>query len=298
VKALRIALPWLTALAVLGFLFQRIDARATWSALAGADVVHYAALACVFSLVWLGIDAAVLARLFGPLGAKLRWAEMVRERAATYPLMIVSFHLASAALVARLARHTRARLSTLGGGMLVHYVADLAALCSVSLAGTLLLDTALAVALRPVLALLALGAGGLLAAGRLARRVLADRPVVDALAALTSADLAWVVAGRCAWYASFSVFVWTTAPCFDLAFSAGDVAARMPIVLAVAALPIAPAGIGTAQAALLALFSDLGPEPRLFAYGLVFGATSIVLRLPLGALALWRESALAHGEAS
>lgn len=297
-KALRITLPWGTALVILGFLFHRVDAGATWSALAEADTARYAALACVFSLVWLGIDAAVLTRLFAPLGVRLRWLEMARERAATYPLMIVSFHLASAALVARLGRLGQARLTTLGGGMLVHYVADLAALCSVSLAGTLLLDGGLAAALRPVLALLALGAAGLLVAGRLARRALARRPVVDALAALDSADLAWVIAGRCAWYASFSVFVWSTAPCFDLTFPLADVAARMPIVLAVAALPIATGGIGTSQAALLALFSDLGSQPHLLAYGLVFGATLIVLRLPIGALALWRGGALAHGEAS
>jgi hypothetical protein len=298
VKTLRIALPWLGALAILSFLFYRIDAQATWSALADADVARYVVLACGFSLLWLAIDAAVLTRLFGALGAELGWLEMARERAATYPLMIVSFHLASAALVARLARRTRARLATLGGGMLVHYAGDLAALCSVSLAGALTLDGRLALALRLPLALLALGSAALLVAGRLARRRLIERPVVEALALLSGADLALLFAGRCAWYASFGAFVWSTAPCFDLAFSLGDVAARVPIVLAVAGLPIAPAGIGTAQAALLALFDGLGPQPRLFAYGLVFGATLIVLRLPIGALALWRSGPLAHGEVS
>ena len=77
-KALRIALPWATALAVLGFLFQRVDLRATWAALGDADVLRYALVAGAFSLVWLGIDAAVLARLFAPLGARLRWSRASR----------------------------------------------------------------------------------------------------------------------------------------------------------------------------------------------------------------------------
>ena len=298
-RQLRIALPWLTALAILAFLFARIDAQATWSALARADALRYAGLACAFSLLWLALDATVLRNLFAPLGAELRWVDMLRERAATYPLMVVSFHLASAALVARLARRTPVGLARLGGGMLVHYLGDLAALAGVSLAAAWSLEGPLAGALRPLLAALALGAGALLIAGRLARRQLRERPIVDALADLSGADLALLVAGRCAWYASFSLFVWSTAPCFDLALPFADVVARTPLVLAIAGLPIAPAGLGTAQAALVVLFDTLGPQPQLLAYGLVFGATLIVLRLPIGALALWRgPRSLAHGEAS
>ncbi len=295
-RTLRIIAPWFVALAILGFLFVRIDAHSTWSALREADSARYLTTACAFSLLWLAIDAAVLMRVFSPLGAELSWLEMARERAATYPLMILSYHLASAALVARLATRTSTSLSRLGGGILLHYLVDLLALAGISLVAASALSGPLASGLRPLLGLLTLGAAGLLLAGRLARRHLQARPVVEALAALSSTDIALVLLGRCAWYASFSVFVWATAPCFGLPFSLLDVAARMPLVLAISALPIAPAGLGTGQGAFLVLFEGLAPPPQLFAYALVFGATLIVLRIPLGVLALWRvPPAVAHG---
>jgi hypothetical protein len=298
VRTLRAILPWVVALAILVFLFARIDANSTWSALREADSARYLTIACAFALLWLAIDAAVLTRVFAPLGAELSWLEMARERAATYPLMILSYHLASAALVARLATRTSTSLSRLGGGILLHYLVDLLALGGISLAAASALDGPLASALRPLLGVLTLGAAGLLLAGRLVRRHLQGRPVVEAIAALSSTDIALVLLGRCAWYGSFSIFVWATAACFSLRFSLVDVAARMPLVLAISALPIAPAGLGTGQGAFLVLFEGLGTPPQLFAYALVFGATLIVLRIPLGMLALWRiPPTVAHGRA-
>jgi uncharacterized membrane protein YbhN (UPF0104 family) len=99
-------------------------------------------------------------------------------------------------------------------------------------------------------------------------------------------DLARVVALRWIFYASFAVFVWLTLPCFALHAPFLDVLARMPLVQSIAALPISPSGVGTAQAAMLALFSGFGPPARWLAYSLVYGLTLVVLRLPLG-FAAW-----------
>jgi hypothetical protein len=52
--------------------------------------------------------------------------------------------------------------------------------------------------------------------------------------------------------------------------------------MSVGALPITPGGLGTAQAAFVALFAGLADPERLLAYALVWAAALPLLRIPLG----------------
>jgi uncharacterized membrane protein YbhN (UPF0104 family) len=290
---LRPALPWLVAAAILGLLFSRVDRGATLAALRDADLRAYAPIAVLFTGVWLALDAFVLRGLFARVGARLSFAEMARARAATYPWMALSFDLANVSLVAGLRRATGVPVASLTAAMLAHYACDFVALSTIAAAASLAIDGALGEALRPILLGLALAAVALLFAARLGVSRLRPTKLASSLRAFRAADLARVVALRWVFYASFAVFVWLTLPCFELRVPLLDVLARMPLVQSAAALPIAPSGLGTAQAAMVALFSEFGPTSSWLAYSLVYGLTLVVLRLPVGFAAWGRRLELA-----
>lgn len=286
-SALRIALPWAAGLAIVAALVARIDGAALVAALAGTELTRYLPIALGFIALWLALDSLILSRLFSALGARVSWARAAQLRAATYPLMALSFHLGSAHWIASVAREQGIGLSRSAGGMLVHYLADVTALASVALAGTWTDGGAGVAYLRLPLAAIALACGGLLLAGRLSRALLRERAVLDALAALPAAGLVGLIAARAAFHASSALFVFCAAPAFGLVAPLGALVGRMPIVLAVASLPLSPGGLGTAHAAMLWLFAGFGSEARILAFGLIYTFTLSVLRLPLGAIAWW-----------
>ena len=285
-STLRRAAPWLLAVVILTAIAWRVDLSATLEAARAADLRRWAPLALAFSALWLALDALALQGLFARVGATLGFRAMAGARAATYPWMALSFDLANAALVARVRRASAAPLAALAGAMLVHYACDFFALSATAFGASLALDDRIATLLRPILLALGLGVVALLAAARLGVSRLGRGDFAAALRAYRVRDLARLVALRATLYASFAAFVWSTLPCFALEVPFIDVLARMPLVQSVAALPIAPGGLGTAQAAMLALFAGFGPAERWFAYGLLYSATLIAVRVPLG-FAVW-----------
>jgi Lysylphosphatidylglycerol synthase TM region len=293
VKPIRLALPWLAGALILALLFARVDLAVTREAIADADLLVYVPVALAFTGVWLALDAFVLRGLFASVGAELSLVGMMQARAATYPWMAVSFDLANVALVNELRRATGAPLAQLAGAMLAHYGCDLVALSTIAAAASLALEGSFSSVLRPILLGLAGLALAVLVAARLGVARIGRGAFADALRSLRARDLARVVALRWLFYASFAVFVWATLPCFALRVPFLDVLARMPLVQSIAALPISPSGIGTAQAAMLALFTGFGPPARWLAYSLVYGLTLVLLRLPIGFAAWGRRLALA-----
>jgi uncharacterized membrane protein YbhN (UPF0104 family) len=286
VKPIRFLLPWLAGLAILAWLFARVDIAQTRSAIEGANLRAYAPIAFLFTVAWLALDAFVLRGLFRRVGVELSFVAMARTRAATYPWMALSFDLASAALVGELHRGTGAPLTRLTGAMLAHYACDWVALTTIAAAASLALDGPDAALLRPIVIAVAGISIAVLVGARAGMSRIGRGAFADALRAFRARDLARVVGLRWVFYASFAVFVWCTLPCFALRVPFLDVLARMPLVQSVAALPIAPSGIGTAQAAMLALFADFGTPARWLAYSLVYALTLVALRVPIG-FAAW-----------
>jgi hypothetical protein len=287
VNALRLVLPWAVGLAIVAVLVVRIDGAALLAAFSDSDLVRYFPIALAFVALWLALDAWILSRLFSALGPRIAWARAAWLRASTYPLMAVSFHLGSAQWVAALAREDDRGLARCAGGMLVHYLADVAALAAVAFAGTWSGGGEAVAYLRLPLGAIALLCGGILLAGRMSRAFLRDRAVLEALASLPTPAIVELIAGRAAFHASAALFVFLAAPAFGLSAPLGALIGRMPIVLAVASLPISPGGLGTAHAAMLWLFEGFGSEARILAFGLIYSFTLSVLRLPLGAIAWW-----------
>lgn len=274
---------WAIAAAILGLLVWRADRAALADALATAELGRYLIVALGFVALWLALDSFVLSWLFGRLGARVSWGAMARIRGATYLPMALSFHLASAALVGVVHERTGTPLARAAAVMLVLYAGDLAALTGVAFLASLGASSPWLSVSRPLLAATCAGTLTIFAAGRLMRRRLSGRPFFGVLADLAGRDVALLVALRALFQASFVGFVWLTLPAFAIDLSLRDVAARVPIVLSVGALPITPGGLGTTQAAMVALFGELADTARVLAYAVLFGASLVFLRLPIGA---------------
>lgn len=274
---------WLLAIGILAWLVWRADRDALLSALGSADLFRYVVVTIGFVGVWLSIDAFVLSWLFGRLGARTRWAEMVRFRGATYLFIVVSFHLANAALIGLVHRRTGVPLTRVTASMLVLYVGDLTALCGVSFFASLGASSPILSLVRPVLAAVVVGLLGLFAAGYVLRARLAGKPFFGVVADLGPLDVGALVGLRSIFYGSFVLFAWITLPAFDISLPLDSIASRMPVIMSIAALPITPGGLGTTQAAMLAFFGELADSGRVLAYSLVYGLSLIVFRLPVGA---------------
>jgi len=269
---------------MLALLVYRADRGALWAALQSAELVRYGIASAVFVGVWLAFDAYILGWLFGRLGAAIPWHEMVRLRGATYLLLALSLHVANAAMIGLVQQRSGVSLARAAASMLVMYAGDLTALCGVSLLASLGVSSPLVSALRPVLAGLTLGLLGLFAVGLIMRRRLAGRPFFGVVADLGALDVAALIGLRAAFYGTFVAFAWVTLPALQIDLPLHEIAARMPVVMGIGALPITPAGLGTTQAAMLALFGELADPSHVLAYALLYGLTLVGLRIPIGAV--------------
>jgi hypothetical protein len=208
--------------------------------------------------------------------------------------MSLSCDVVIAALLARMRRASGAPLAALAGAMLVHYACDFLALFATASAASLALHDGVAVTLRPFVLALAFGALGVLGLARLGLSRLGRGDFATALRAYRARDLAGLVALRaCLTRASRCSSEHAAVPRLRAARRrAGAHAAGQ----SAAALPIAPGGLGTAQAAMLALFAGFGPPERWLAYALLYSATLIGVRVPLG-FAVWSVDAAAKRRA-
>jgi hypothetical protein len=296
IAILRTALPWLAGLAILAVLGARTDLHGTRAALASCDLPRFALAAAAFLLAALALDALVLARLFqAALERPISWTSMLLWRAASYAWLAVSFHAASASLLTQIRTATGESWTRLAAVLAVHYAADAAALATLALAGSVAAVRLNGAPAPLAIALVWATLAALLLLARHLPRMLRGNAPDHALRPLAAARIGELLLGRVVWYGVLVLFVMATLPTFDLRIPARDVLARMPIVLAVAALPIAPGGIGTTQAGMLALFADRAPAPVLLAYSLAYSAVLLLARVPLGALAWLAAGRLAHG---
>jgi uncharacterized membrane protein YbhN (UPF0104 family) len=94
------------------------------------------------------------------------------------------------------------------------------------------------------------------------------------------------------YFGVFITFFWVTLPAFGASVPLAYLAATVPVVLLIGAVPITPAGLGTQQAAMLYFYRPYAPEPALLAFGLLFPIIFTVVRVPLSLLYMGDLAAL------
>ncbi len=285
-KTLRWIGPWIVGLTILAVLLARVDGAAMLQALATASFARYLSLSLVFIGIWLTLDVLALRALL-PEGApvpSLRTLALLR--AASYPFLALNFHAASAALAATLGHELRIGLARASGSLLAYYSLDLIALTGLALLGSFTLDAS-QLQIRGPLAALACAAILIVVATRGTRRWLKRQPLLRVLSELPPRRLWIALFMRASMHASFAVFIVLGSACFGAILPWGPAIAQTPLVLAIGALPISVGSVGTAQAAIAFFFRDFASQERLLAFGLAYTFSLLVLRVPIGLVALW-----------
>ncbi len=292
-------LPWAIALAVLGYLLATVPieqlaqsmAQVKWLRLALVVVGYVTALLAADSFaLWVAFREAL------PTGVRLRYREMVAVRGASYPLALLNFGAGQGGIVYFLrSRHgvpvmagTAAVMLATGSFVLVVTAAVGAALLGGAIPRSAELRT-LAVVIVAALPLYLL-----LIAARpafLAKRAFLQ-PLFDAGVGGTAR-----VGGARALHLAVLIFShWAALSLFGVQVPLLAAVAQLPVVFLVAAVPVSPAGLGTSQAAAVALFAryasgdEVTRAAQVLAYSLSFQVTSALLMMAIG-LALLRSVA-------
>lgn len=293
----RIALPWAVAIGCIAWAFRVVPFEQCLAALRNARLSTFLPLALAAVAAWFLIESAAYAYTFSRFDTRLSFRDARSLRALTYLLTIVHWHLAKAAVVFRL--HTAH-----GVGL----VAATSTLLLYQMIGTLvlaLLATLGALTLPPLegrfeIAALAASAAGVLVAILVLLRSDAPRhagldalralPILRAHRRLSFRDVAVIGLAKASYQLIFVFVYFAGLRTFGLSPSFAHVLVATPVLQAIGGLPIAPAGFGTQQAAILFLFADpalAGADgPALLAFGFSLPITTLVARCLLACLYL------------
>ncbi len=291
-KRLREWLPWLLGLAIVVWLLRRLPLHAVVGALAGgpwATLIAYVAGELLLVLV---ADAWATAVTLRQCGGSPPFPQVLAMRGATYLLNLVHFAAGQGAFGWYLARAGRSGWSA-GGALMVIFVTQGLALLVTFAIGLLLAPMAIAQRALPLALLAFVGVVGYLGVlawrpGKLARLLL--------LQPLFAAGLRGHLVALAARLPHMAVLVllnWGLYRVWGMPVPLRVGLAAWPLLLAVSALPITPAGLGTVQALQVSFFASWAPAPdraarqaAVLALTLAQYALALLLQAGIGALCL------------
>lgn len=284
---LRRLLPIAVSAAVLTFLLGRIDPTALLGALSWrVGAVMLPSLAA-YGAATLLLEAFSILRLIPSAPPGFGAWTAARIKCASYLLAIVNYALGAAALTLLLRRRGGISLGEAASVVLLISSTDLILVLALAAAGTALLPDDVPVVSTGLLALAGLSFFGGLALVRAPGSLgplerIRSLAVFDALRYLPLPRLAELLALRGAFTLCFLGICASAFYAFGLAPPLGLLVAGIMLVAVVGALPIAVAGLGTTQMAVIVIFAGTAPEETLLAMSLVLSAGLISLRALMG----------------
>jgi len=289
-RLIRRLLPWLIAAGLLVFLVARVPSADLEAALARTSIIELAAVAALFisltlvadvTTLWVTFRYALPDQRLGPVAVG-------EVRAASYLLQLVSFGAGQGGMVYLLKRHHGIGIGAGAGAILLATGVSV-----IVIAGAVALGLGMgAVPDRPELRWLTIA----VAAGIpiyliliwvrplfLARtRLLA--PIFDAGVTGT----VWIAAARAVHLSIAIGGHFVAMRMFGIRVPVEAAIARLPVVFLIGALPLAPSGLGTTQAAAVTLFATFAPGATASSREAVVLSYSLAYQvLGAGATALW-----------
>lgn len=289
-KNFQIAGAWFVAIALLVGVWLRIEPAQVWQALQTAAWKRYLATAALFTLIWFIYDSFVLSRLVTRFQRKISMREILPLRGASYLLMAFSYDAAQAALALALSRRYAISIVALGGTFLFYYLNDLLTITSLSLLASSTLahpvakiaTPSVAIAFGAVLSLiLALTLWSRAPEAQIPARLRGTK-LLASLRVVRVRDFLEFMLYRGGFYASFVAFTHFALPCFGIQIPLLALVAFVPLIMSISALPITVSGLGSTQVMMLALYAPFADEASVVAYSIVYSATLILFRLPIG----------------
>jgi uncharacterized membrane protein YbhN (UPF0104 family) len=283
----RRVVPVLVSVGALTFLFVSVDFQKLAEALSWKIALTLVPAFLVYGAVTLAIEAISLMRLVPSHAPRFGLATAARIKCASYILGIVNYALGVAALSVLLQRRATIRLAEAASVVLLISGVDMLVVLSLASLGL-----AAAQAETPLLwiALLTVGAVGFFGGMALLHTPASLGPLerirslafFEALRSTPTRRIAEVIALRALFASSFIGLAGAIFLSFGLSPQPGELIVGILVVAVVAALPIAPAGLGTGNVAFVNVFQGLAPYETLLAVSLVMSAGMIALRVAMG----------------
>lgn len=286
--------PWLIAGALIAYFFTRVPAEAAWSAARSARPEIFVPVMAGAVVVWFWIDSATYAFLFTRFNAPVSSREARSLRGLSYLLTPIHWNVGKAALILRLRRMKGIPLLEGTSTVLLVQAVDGLVLAGLAVAGATLLASRaeLPAGVRGTMLVAVVVIASnlvLLRASRPRLRWLLwwrSLALHHAHRRLTTSDFLRIALYKSAYHLVFVLVCHLGARAFDIDLPFALALAAAPIIAAVAALPITPAGLGTQQAAMLYLFGDRfgggGSEASVLAFGFALALAMIVGRCLIG----------------
>ncbi len=321
---LRRALPLLVAAFALVLALRGINLRELAEMTRDAPLLSLLGFSALMVLLNCAADTFAMYFVFKWFGMTLRFSELYIIRAATYTLAVINYHAGQLGIIGYLHRVGRVALPR-ASAYILFIVGVWVALLLLFAGGSLLLGGAKAQAMAPVLGVFLLGLVVYALLLRWPPRFLRQGPPPQA-AALTATAPLLVRLGRRVWYRLWRIIGKLWAPlmeaglvgharamlvrlphlgvllvwhfialrCFDVQVPVHVAVLYLPVVFAVASLPISVQGLGTSQVAAKYFFTEFAAagEESVLAYSLSMTAISTASNLIMGFLFLRRGARL------
>ncbi len=297
--AARRLLPVAVSALALYWVLRQVDPEKLAAALSWDIAAVLVPAFVVYGIVTLVLEAVSIARLLHPAPPDFTLLTAARIKSATYLLGIVNYTLGAAALTVLLRRRAGIGLGRAASVVLLISSVDLLVLLALAaLAATVAVTSAAQQEDTRVLigSLLALGTAGFFGGLVLLRAPVSLGPlervrslaVFEALRTTPLLRLAELALWRLAFSSCFIGLGALAFYAFGIAPPASVLVVGMVFIGVVAALPIAIAGLGTVQIAIVSFFGAHADRETLLALSLVLTAGMIALRVAIG-LAFARE---------
>lgn len=254
----RRVLPFVIAIALLGFVIGRLDFRAFWQAVSGTHYVLFFAFTTLFNVALVAADAFATAHVYRVSVCPVRYHELLVIRAASYLPSLLNHHVGQAWLTYFISKVYRAPLWRVAGATLLVYVTTFGCVYTLGLLAVVFNHGRVAW-LVPTIAII--GAGGVMylaliaAKPRFLRERQATAPLVEA--GVGGHLLAFVY--RLPHVLVLFVGTWVPFSFFGVEIPLTDALAYIPVVMLVTAIPITPQGVGTRDVVAFSLLAHYAP---------------------------------------
>lgn len=254
IPAWRRALPFALALALVAFVFSRVDLAAFQRSLARVDVARFVGVSLCFSVGLLLADAVATVPLYRRLVGPVKYGDFVVFRGASYLPSLLNHHLGQAALTWFLSKGCGLPLWRVAGATLVGYASWAACLLGAGCLALVLSDQPIGWLALP------LGAGfaylGLLA---VKPAFLAKRALLAPLFEAGVAGHLLAVAARLPHMTVMFVGTWASFGLFGVDIPFAMALRYVPLLMVALTLPITPQGFGTRDAVASLLLAGYAP---------------------------------------
>jgi Lysylphosphatidylglycerol synthase TM region len=296
-------LPVLVSVALLGYLASTIDLRAAARSLTLDIGLRFALPLLAWNFATLLIEAHSLHRVTAAVGHAVSRTSAARIKSASYLLSLVHYAAGATVLAFLIRRRIGGDLAFAASTVFVIALLDIGSVAGLAALSAALLPT-VGAGLRTglLLGMLATLAAGLFvlrsswpfgsaaestggSLGGLASRTLErlrELPILHGARTLPIARLAELLALRLVFVCCYVALMAGLFRAFEVEVPLASLPFKVAILLAVSALPIAAAGLGTAQLAFVKLFSGAAPDAVLLSMSIALSIGVVLARSSLG----------------